>query len=39
MDDETIILSAKFREGGRFPVLSYRHNAGVSVLVITSDFC
>lgn len=25
IDDETIIMAAKFRDGGRFPVLSYRH--------------
>ncbi|KAK7605354.1 hypothetical protein V9T40_007212 [Parthenolecanium corni] len=36
MDDDTIILSAKFREGGRFPVLSYRHNVG-SVLMRSSQ--
>lgn len=29
IDDETIISSAKFRDGGRFPVLSYRHKTGV----------
>lgn len=30
IDDDTIITSAKFRAGGRFPVLSYRHSVGVS---------
>ncbi|XP_039295566.1 myotubularin-related protein 9 [Nilaparvata lugens] len=28
IDDETIIAAAKFREGGRFPVLSYKHESG-----------
>jgi len=28
--DEQIVLSAAFRDGGRFPVLSYRHENGVS---------
>nr|CAD7413434.1 unnamed protein product [Timema poppensis] len=28
IDDETIIAAANFREGGRFPVLSYRHEGG-----------
>ena len=28
--DEQIIQSAQFRDGGRFPVLSYRHENGVS---------
>lgn len=28
IDDETIIAAASFREGGRFPVLSYRHEGG-----------
>lgn len=32
IDDETIICSAKFRDGGRFPVLSFRHSTGVSML-------
>lgn len=36
VDDETIVMSAKFREGGRFPVLSYRHNGG-SVLMRSSQ--
>jgi hypothetical protein len=30
VDDDTIIAAANFREGGRFPVLSYRHDGGVS---------
>lgn len=28
--DEQIMQSAAFRDGGRFPVLSYRHENGVS---------
>lgn len=28
--DEQIVQSAAFRDGGRFPVLSYRHENGVS---------
>lgn len=36
IDDQTIILSAKFRDGGRFPVLSYRHRVG-SVLMRSSQ--
>lgn len=31
VDDETLAAAASFRQGGRFPVLSYRHNNGVSV--------
>jgi hypothetical protein len=30
VDDNTIKAAASFREGGRFPVLSYRHDGGVS---------
>lgn len=30
IDDETLAAAASFRQGGRFPVLSYRHNNGVS---------
>lgn len=33
IDDETIVIAATFREGGRFPVLSYRHETGVSFLL------
>lgn len=29
--DDEIILSAAFRDGGRFPLLSYRHENGVSI--------
>lgn len=29
IDDETVMAAAKFRDGGRFPVLSYRHEGGV----------
>lgn len=32
IDDDTIIASAKFREGGRFPMLSYRHDNGAILL-------
>ncbi|KAJ8912742.1 hypothetical protein NQ315_016697 [Exocentrus adspersus] len=32
IDDEMIIQSANFREGGRFPVLSYRHENGTRLL-------
>lgn len=34
--DEQIVLSASFRDGGRFPVLSYRHENGVSGLATTA---
>ena len=30
IEDEALIASAAFRQGGRFPVLSYRHPNGVS---------
>lgn len=30
MDDKVVIASAGFRDGGRFPVLCYRHEGGVS---------
>jgi len=30
VDDAMLIASAKFRQNGRFPVLSYRHEKGVS---------
>ncbi|KAL0281646.1 UNVERIFIED_CONTAM: hypothetical protein PYX00_002571 [Menopon gallinae] len=36
IDDETLIIAATFREGGRFPVLSYRHEKG-SVLMRSSQ--
>jgi myotubularin-related protein 9 len=32
VDDNMLIASAKFRQNGRFPVLSYRHEKGVSSL-------
>lgn len=32
IDDETIAASASFREGGRFPILSYRHENGAVLL-------
>lgn len=34
VDDDTIIAAAKFRDGGRFPVLCYRHEGGVSFFLI-----
>lgn len=30
VDDKVVIASASFRDGGRFPVLCYRHEGGVS---------
>lgn len=36
IDDETIVTAASFRDGGRFPVLSYRHEGG-SVLMRSSQ--
>ncbi|KAH8380067.1 hypothetical protein KR009_008750 [Drosophila setifemur] len=30
--DEQIVLSASFRDGGRFPVLSYRHENGATLM-------
>ena len=36
VDDETIVAAANFREGGRFPVLSYRHEGGVSICGINN---
>lgn len=32
IDDETLISAASFREGGRFPALSYRHDNGAILL-------
>ncbi|KAI4465865.1 myotubularin-related [Holotrichia oblita] len=32
IDDETLTASANFREGGRFPVLSFRHENGAVLL-------
>ncbi|XP_049887140.1 myotubularin-related protein 9 [Pectinophora gossypiella] len=32
IDDETLATAASFRQGGRFPVLSYRHNNGAVLL-------
>ncbi|XP_045501218.1 myotubularin-related protein 9 [Colias croceus] len=32
IDDETLLAAASFRQGGRFPVLSYRHNNGAVLL-------
>lgn len=33
IDDETITAVARFRDGGRFPVLSYRHDSGVILFI------
>lgn len=30
IEDEIIVSSANFRDGGRFPILCYRHSRGVS---------
>lgn len=30
VDDDILVAAALFRVGGRFPVLSYRHEGGVS---------
>lgn len=32
IDDDTIIASANFREGGRFPLISYKHDNGTILL-------
>ena len=32
IDDDTIVASAKFRDGGRFPILSYRHENGAILM-------
>ncbi|BES97377.1 Myotubularin-like phosphatase domain [Nesidiocoris tenuis] len=32
IDDETIVVASRFREGGRFPVLSYRHEGGAALI-------
>lgn len=29
VEDEVLIAAASFRQGGRFPVLAYRHDGGV----------
>lgn len=36
ISDEEIIQSAAFRDGGRFPLLSYRHENGVSYFWVVS---
>jgi myotubularin-related protein 9 len=33
IDDDSLIAASKFREGGRFPVLSYKHEGGVSITI------
>lgn len=30
VDDDVLIAASSFRVGGRFPILSYRHEGGVS---------
>ncbi len=30
VEDEVLIAAASFRQGGRFPVLAYRHDGGVT---------
>lgn len=35
--DEQIIQSAAFRDGGRFPILSYRHENGVSDILCRTN--
>ncbi|XP_048481722.1 myotubularin-related protein 9 [Plutella xylostella] len=32
IDDDTLAVAATFRQGGRFPVLSYRHNNGAVLM-------
>ncbi|KAL1132090.1 hypothetical protein AAG570_010048 [Ranatra chinensis] len=32
IDDETLIAASRFREGGRFPVLSYKHEGSAVVM-------
>ncbi|KAF6204479.1 hypothetical protein GE061_002820 [Apolygus lucorum] len=32
IDDETIVTASRFREGGRFPVFSYRHDGGAALI-------
>ncbi|XP_053601484.1 myotubularin-related protein 9 isoform X1 [Plodia interpunctella] len=32
IDDSTLTIAASFRQGGRFPVLSYRHNNGAVLM-------
>lgn len=34
--DEEIVQSAAFRDGGRFPILSYKHENGVSIECINT---
>lgn len=35
VEDNIIIASASFRDGGRFPVLCYRHEGGVILFFLT----
>lgn len=37
VDDETVMLSAGFRHGGRFPVLSYVHSSQETVILRSSQ--
>lgn len=39
IDDEVIISSANFRDGGRFPVLCYRHEGGSILLRSSQPMC
>uniref|UniRef100_A0A224XDV7 Putative phosphatidylinositol 3-phosphate 3-phosphatase myotubularin mtm1 n=1 Tax=Panstrongylus lignarius TaxID=156445 RepID=A0A224XDV7_9HEMI len=32
IDDDALLLASRFREGGRFPVLSYRHEGGAALI-------
>uniref|UniRef100_A0A023F198 Putative phosphatidylinositol 3-phosphate 3-phosphatase myotubularin mtm1 n=3 Tax=Triatoma infestans TaxID=30076 RepID=A0A023F198_TRIIF len=32
IDDDALLLASRFREGGRFPVLSYRHESGAALI-------
>lgn len=32
VDDDTVVASAAYREGGRFPIISYRHDNGAVLL-------
>lgn len=38
IEDKIIISSANFRDGGRFPVLCYRHEGGVCYIILCSKY-